>query len=195
MRPLLIYIHGFNSSSQSQKAQEVKHYLQHDSLSIDFLAPTFSNYPAQCYQQLLQIIDKEQQQHKQIALIGSSLGGFMATCASQHRHLRAVLVNPAVHPHKLVHHFLGEHTNTSTGETFTLREEHIDELRELEPEHLPAPHLLQVLLQTGDETLDYRDAGTYYKDCELIIEQGGDHRFQGFDQHLPAILQFLQLNV
>jgi len=39
--------------------------------------------------------------------------------------------------------------------------------------------------------LDYRDAQNYYSDAKIIIEQGGDHSFIDYDQHLATIHQFL----
>jgi len=48
-----------------------------------------------------------------------------------------------------------------------------------------------VLLQTGDEVLDCRDAQARYTGAKIILEQGGDHSFIDYDQHLAAIHQFL----
>ncbi len=47
-----------------------------------------------------------------------------------------------------------------------------------------------VLLQSGDEVLDYRLAEQKYADTELIIDQGGDHSFEGFENHCESIVQF-----
>jgi len=48
-------------------------------------------------------------------------------------------------------------------------------------------------LQTGDEVLDYQQAEEKYAQCALTIEQGGDHSFQHYERHLPAIIDFLEL--
>jgi uncharacterized protein len=194
MHSLLIYVHGFNSSSKSQKAEEVRQYLETNNQPIDFLAPTFADTPGESFQQLLNVIEHERENNRQdIALIGSSLGGFMATAAAERMGLRAVLINPAVRPQTLIKQFLGENTNPYTGNRYTLHEGHMAELRSIEPKPLGSPEHLLVMLQTGDETLDYRDAQCYYKDCPQIVEEGGDHRFQHFDRHLPKLLEFLEL--
>ena len=57
------------------------------------------------------------------------------------------------------------------------------------PPPWPDPERFHVWLQTGDETLDYRDAERYYGACTLRIEQGGDHGFQGFHRQLPLLLE------
>ena len=59
MSPLIIYIHGFLSSPKSQKAQEVQQFLAEEQLAIDFIAPGFSNYPGEAYQQMVDLVNQE----------------------------------------------------------------------------------------------------------------------------------------
>ena len=193
MRPLLIYIHGFKSSSQSAKAEETRQYLLDHKLEIDFIAPDLANYPGEAHQQLQRLI--EQQPTRKIALLGSSLGGFMATTLAEQYGLRAVLVNPVVYPYKLIRYLLGENINPYSGETFMLDETHLQELHIIEVDTLSQPLQLQlqVLLQTGDETLDYSEAVDYYQGCHQIVEEGGSHRFEDFENHLPELIKFLKL--
>lgn len=191
MRPVLIYIHGFLSSSQSEKAQEVRDYIEAEQLAVDFIAPTLADYPLASYQQLQQLV--EQYQPRPIALIGSSMGGFMATALVQQYGMRAVVINPAVKPYHLIDAVLGEHTNPYTGVNFCLTTAHTDELRQLEVATINQPENIMVLLQTGDETLDYRHAVEYYRGCLQQVEEGGDHGFQHLDKQLPQIMKFLHI--
>ena len=194
MRPLLVYIHGFNSSSQSAKAAEVGRYLQAKNLEVDYLSPTFANYPGLAYQQLEDIISEQRQQGREkIALIGSSLGGFMATALAERHKVLALLINPVVYPYHLIKFLLGENTNSFTGERFFLEEKHIDELHQIEVSPLANPQRLRVLLQKGDELLDYSQAENYYQGSAMLVEEGGSHSFEGFDQHLPEALKFLEI--
>lgn len=192
MPPLLIYIHGFLSSPLSAKALEVRHYIEARGLDIDYRVPALSDYPGESFRQLTALL--EANADRRIALIGSSMGGFMATALAQRYDVKAVLVNPAVHPSELIHAVLGENVNPYTGNRFVLTEDHVDELRALEDEAPRAPQNLFLLVQTGDETLDYRRAVDYYRDCRQVVEEGGDHRFQDFERHLPAVFQFLDLS-
>jgi predicted esterase YcpF (UPF0227 family) len=48
-----------------------------------------------------------------------------------------------------------------------------------------------VLLQTGDEVLDYRLAELRYARHQVIIEQGGNHRFENLTDYLPVIDEYL----
>lgn len=195
MRPLLIYIHGFNSSSQSAKAQEINVYLQQQSLAIDYLAPSFANYPGEAHRQIEQLISDHP--YRQIALIGSSLGGFMTSIVAERHRLKACMINPVVRPSELMPLLMGENTNDHTGESFFLDDSHTAEIETLESHArqlgLQHPENYLLMLQTGDETLDYRQAQQHYQRSSTIIEEGGSHRFEGFDRHLPQILSFLAL--
>jgi predicted esterase YcpF (UPF0227 family) len=194
MRPLLLYIHGFNSSPQSQKAEEIRDYIAAQSLPIEFISPALPNYPGESWRLLEQeLVAQQRRQRKKIALIGSSLGGFFATALAERMRLKAVLVNPVVRPSELAGHFLGGGHNPYSGEDFYLHQGHIDEMRLLESKSLSAPSNFLLMAQKGDETLDYRQAVEYYHQSPKIIEDGGDHRFQGFKTHLPEIMKFLEL--
>ena len=191
MDSLLIYIHGFNSSPRSQKAQEVGAYVQHQAPAIELAVPRLASYPLASYRQLQQLV--ESHLPRPTALIGSSLGGFMATALAQQYGLRAVLVNPAVRPYLLISAYLGHNENPYTGEQFFLNDGHMDELRQLEVTSITHPERLLVMVQTGDETLDYREAVSYYQHCPQVVEQGGSHRFDNFVNHLPDVFNFLEL--
>lgn len=191
MNPLLLYIHGFLSSPQSEKATEVRRFIDASRFDIEYQVPLLSDYPDESHRQLQAIL--RSQPERRIALIGSSMGGFMATLLAQEFGLRAVLVNPAVRPSELIGSVLGAHENPYTGNRFFLDQSHVEILQAQEQRPLPPLQNLLLMVQTGDETLDYRRAVDYYRGCEQVVEEGGDHRFQHFDRHLPAIFEFLQL--
>lgn len=190
MRPLLVYVHGFLSSGASAKARQCAEFLRARKLPIDFISPTLSNYPGEAAAQLDRLLD-EIGEERVVGLIGSSMGGFHACYLSQKRKLRAVLVNPAAHPYELIRAYLGEHSNPYTGQVFSLGEDHIVELRARSIDPLPSPELLWVLLQTGDETLDYREAQQKFSECAVDVASGGDHSYRDFEQKLPEIVDFL----
>lgn len=125
-----------------------------------------------------------------LSLVGSSLGGFYATWLAEKYHCPAVLINPAVKPHELLKQYLGENTNYYTAERWVLNESHIRQFSELYIEKITQPQRYLLMLQTGDQTLDYREAKEKYADCPCIIEQGGTHEFEGFERYLDKILSF-----
>ncbi len=184
---IFLYIHGFNSSPASYKAQVFQKFLADRHPEHDFVCPELSDYPSEAIARLTHIIESKV---SNIALIGSSLGGFYATFLAQKYHLKAVLVNTAVNPHILLNDFLGKTTNYYTGREYELTTEHIEQLKQLLVDKVSEPELFMVLLQSGDEVLDYRLAEQKYADTELIIEQGGDHSFEGFENHCESIVRF-----
>ena len=123
-------------------------------------------------------------------LVGSSLGGYYATHLAERHGLRALLINPAVTPHRRFDGYLGPQTNLYSGEVWELTQDHVAALAELEVAPPQDAERYQVWLQTGDETLDYRNAVEFYRGCALRIQAGGDHGFQGFAERLPALLAF-----
>lgn len=186
---VLIYIHGFLSSPQSVKAQQTITFMQANYPDIPMEVPEVPNYPQQAASLLETIVEKHQ--GKRLRFIGSSMGGFMSTHLLEKYGGKAVLINPAVRPFELLADYLGDHVNPHTKKAFTLTEHHIQELLDLNTSSLNAPESYWVLLQTDDETLDYRQAENKYAASKLTIEQGGDHSFVDFDKHLPAIGEFL----
>ncbi len=184
----LVYIHGFLSSPLSFKAQQVKTWLAESHPQIRFECPHLTAYPGQTQVQLAELI--ERLLPEPVYLMGSSLGGFWATWAAETYDLPAILINPAVNPQALIRRYLevdlkGYHTDDS----YRLNATHVDEIRaaDLEVTRLGNYWLL---VQTGDETLDYRQAVAKYQGCKQTVEAGGDHAFQGFERYLEAALAF-----
>ena len=127
-----------------------------------------------------------------MTLVGSSLGGFYATYFAEKLGLRAVLINPAVKPQLGLESYLGIQQNLYTGEPYELTRRHIEEWRALDtPTVHPERYLL--LVETGDEVLDYRDAVRKYAGCRQVVVEGGDHSLKSFPEHLPLILEFARL--
>lgn len=186
MSASILYIHGLNSAPSSHKASVLSHAMARLGLADQLHVPALHHHPRNAMEQLHAAIA----QLREPLLVGSSLGGYYATYLAERYGLRALLINPAVLPHNRFDGYLGEQTNHYTGERWQLTLDHVQALRELEVAALTAPERYQVWLQTGDETLDYRDAERYYRAASLIIEPGGDHGFQGFAARLPQLFAF-----
>ncbi len=182
----LLYIHGFNSSPASRKARQLIRLMARLGREDSLRVPALHHHPRQAMEQLEEAIATLGAP----LLVGSSLGGYYATHLAERHGLRALLVNPAVMPHRRFEGYLGPQRNLYTGEDWTLTEAHVAALAALEVPPPADPSRYQVWLQTADETLDYRDAQAYYRGCALRIEAGGDHGFQGFAARLPALLAF-----
>jgi len=188
----ILYLHGFLSSPQSVKAQATKAYFEQHHKNITLHVPALSNYPSEVETQLLALIEATPVLIENgLKLIGSSMGGYLSTFLLEKFGGKAVLINPAVQPYALLQHFIGTHQNPYSGEQFDIVESDIDVIKALDTTELKEPNRYKVMLQTNDETLDYRLAERKYAKSNLLIEEGGDHSFVGYENHLPAIAEFL----
>lgn len=184
---MLIYIHGFNSSALSFKAGLLRERMAALGRSGECVCPELAHRPAQAMAQLEALIAGAPAAKP--ALVGSSLGGFYATWLAEKYRLRAVLVNPAVRPWELLGDYLGPQKNLYTGAQYELTARHLDELRALDAPAI-SPGLYLLMVRTGDEVLDYRQAVARYRGCRQMVLQGGDHGFGDFGDHLDAALEF-----
>jgi len=186
---MLLYLHGFNSSPQSKKAIETERWMQLNAPDIKFFCPKLSPYASKVMDTLKPLVEAYLPQP--VYLIGSSMGGFFATCLAEQYNLPAVLINPAVNPGSGLHSWLGENSNFITGERWVFKPQHIEEYINLDPQEIKRQQNYKLLLQTGDEVLDYRHAQRRYRGCSIETEAGGDHSFVNYQRHLQTNLQFL----
>ena len=188
----ILYLHGFLSSPKSVKAQATKAYFEQHHSDVTLHIPELSNFPSQVEAQLLALIESTPALLENgLKLIGSSMGGYLSTFLLEKFGGKAVLINPAVKPYELLQDFIGAHQNPNSGEKFEIIESDMHVIKALEASTLKDEACYKVLLQTEDETLDYSLAAQKYANSELVIEEGGDHSFIGYENHLPAIASFL----
>ena len=133
----VLYLHGFASSSASRKAQFFRQ--QFENLRIDFAIPDLCerNFEGLTISGQLQVIEhaaaETMHAGERLALIGSSLGGYLAALyAARHPHVeRVVLLAPAFAFHQLWTDALGPERLTVWKTNGTLPVFHYGEGREL----------------------------------------------------------------
>ena len=131
---------------------------------------------------------------QQLAVIGSSLGGFYATALAERIGCKAVLLNPAVDPARDLSRYIGEQTAWhDTSERFFFEAQFVDELRGLRGGPLKAPENYLAIIAKGDEVLDWREMTARYPGAQIRLLEGGDHALSDFETHLPLIVDFLAL--
>jgi len=154
-------------------------YLQERGLG--YACPDLPPHPAEA----IRVIEKQ----PDACFVGSSLGGFYATYMAEKHGARAVLINPAIDPHVGLRAYLGPQKNLHTGEPYELTEAHLQAWKDLYvPRITPSRYLL--LVETGDEVLDYRRAVERYAGARQIVIPGGDHSLQSFPGQLQRIVEF-----
>jgi predicted esterase YcpF (UPF0227 family) len=188
--PVFIYVHGFNSSPHSWKARCLQAAFERQGHAAQLRVPALSHWPAEAIEQLEAEIAAA---NGPVTLIGSSLGGYYSTWLVEHNPaLRAVLVNPAVYPYRLLEEWLGQNTNLYTREQYQLTERHLEQLLVLDCPQLQDPSRYLLLVQSGDETLDYREAVDKYAACAQFVQPGGSHGFEHFEALIPAVQAFAE---
>lgn len=182
---MIVYLHGFNSSPESHKAQMLRQCLRERGLEARYACPALPPLASEAVREIEKLLPND----GNVCFVGSSLGGFYATYLAEQHGLRAVLVNPAITPHLGLRALLGPQKNLHTGEPYELTEAHLREWEALYVARVsPARYLL--IVETGDELLDYREAVARYAGAEQIVVQGGDHSLRSFPEYLPRILAF-----
>ncbi len=182
---MILYLHGFTSGPLSNKAQALARRMQQR--GDRFLCPQLPPAPGEAAELIASLILTA---GEPVTLVGSSLGGYYATHFAERHGLKAALINPAVVAHIQLADYVGRHANLYTGEEFDFTPRHIDELRRLEVPQLTHPENFWVLLETGDATLDYRQAVAKYAGARQTVLAGGDHSFTRWDEYLDEIATF-----
>lgn len=189
MQKILLSLHGYHSSPGSLKAQQMSAYLTEHFPEISFVCPQLPCQPTQMWALIESIF--EQYEGAEIAVMGSSLGGYLAVKASEQYGVKVVLINPAVFPYDLLQQYAGMQTHPYTQKSYLIDKNYLQQLKELDVNELSEPQKCWILLQTKDEVLNYREAFDKFQRCKITCEEGGNHGFIGFERFLPEIIKFL----
>lgn len=188
----LLYLHGFRSSPQSTKAQTMARCVQAQYPQVIWWCPQLPASPRQAIDMLLQGV--ADWPRDQMALMGSSLGGFYAAWLSAYLACPAVLINPAVHPSRDLARYIGQHPGWhDPAESIFFELAHLQELADLESQPSPTSPETLALIAQGDEVLDWREMFARHQAGQVRLIEGSDHALSDFEDHLPQILEFLQL--
>ena len=162
-------------------------YLQERGLGEKFACPALPHLPGEA----IALIESlpAMRVPRDVTFVGSSLGGFYATWLAEKYACRAILIQPAIFPHVGLGKYLGRQKNLYTGAEYELTRAHLQGWRQLCVEKVDSERYL-LLLETGDEVLDYREAVRKYEGARMVIREGGDHMLQSFPEHLPRMLDF-----
>ena len=185
---MILYLHGFRSSPKSFKARVMQKALADAGRAHELICPQLPASPKEAMALCLLLAERHAPDN--LAIIGSSLGGFYATWLAERMGVRAVLLNPSVDPLVNLEHHVGVTTAWHSSEPFEFRREYIDELAELRVGQITSPERYFLLAATGDEVLDYRDMVTHYAGARQHVIKGSDHAIPEFAQYVDEVLAF-----
>jgi predicted esterase YcpF (UPF0227 family) len=173
---VILYIHGFASCGWGQKSRALEDYFG------DVEAPDLPPAPKDAVALLERRVGKGDVD----LLVGSSLGGYYATYLGHKYGIKGVLINPSTRPYETLKAYVGVNERFCDGAPFEWKREYIVQLLDLDVRSL-RKNLFLVLLQSGDEVLDYRVALKKYADQRRVVEYGGNHRFENIRDYLCMI--------
>jgi len=176
----LLYIHGFASCGLGQKSRALADYFGHERV----IAPDLPPSPTEAISLLSSLLEDEDIG----LLVGSSLGGFYAGYLAEMYSMKAVLINPSIHPYETLSPYTGIQKRFCDGMPFLFETAYLDVLKGLVS--VPCNGNYLVLLQSEDEVLDYTKAKEAYKNHRVIVEYGGNHRFENITDYLSMIGNF-----
>ncbi len=188
----LLYLHGFRSSPRSAKAMQVARWLQARHPGVTWWCPQLPPSPREAMDQVMAGIAGWPR--ATLGVMGSSLGGFYATCVAEATGCRAALLNPAVDPARDLARHIGEQTTwQDPGERFFFEPGFVEELRALTPAAITRPERYHAVIARGDEVLDWREMSARYAGARIQLLPGGDHALSDFPDHIDAVMAFLGL--
>jgi uncharacterized protein len=188
----LLYLHGFRSSPGSTKAQKVAARVRERHPRVLWWCPQLPVSPRAALDMVLQ--GSATWPRNAMAVVGSSLGGFYATCLAEATGCRAVLLNPAIDPARDLAGYTGEQTAWhDPDQRFVFEPRFVDELRALECGPLAHPEKYFAIIAKGDEVLDWREMTGRYQGAKIKLLEDGDHALSDFDRHLDEVFEFLDL--
>ena len=191
-RAMIVYLHGFRSSPLSIKARATRRYVDAMPAAVRprLFVPDLGDRPAAAIAKVLAIVDEQRAPGDALAFIGSSLGGYYATHLAERLGARAVLVNPTTRPYDDLDPYRGEQTNLYSGERFVVGDAHFAELRALAVDRITRPDRYFLLVETGDEVLDWRQMRDHYPGATQQIIEGSDHAISEFADYVEMVAAF-----
>lgn len=190
---MILYLHGFRSSPRSFKARMVQERMTAAGRASDLICPQLPASPKAAME--LALLLAERHAPDNLAIVGSSLGGFYATWLAERLGVRAVLLNPSVDPLSSLEKHVGLTTAWHSDDAFEFRREYIDELAELKVARITRPERYFLIAATGDEVLDYRDMLAHYQGARQHVIDGSDHAISEFSEYVDEVLAFCQPHV
>ncbi|UOP05383.1 YqiA/YcfP family alpha/beta fold hydrolase [Conchiformibius kuhniae] len=189
----LIYLHGLNSDANSKKGQLLHDYCIRNHPEVRVLRPDLNLPPPQ----VMDLLDSLLAEPEPTAVVGMSLGGFFALKMHERHACPMVLLNPSIRPDQSLTRFFpckNPHADTvghTTEGGWQLKWADIEWFAANPAPPPQRPERCLLLVQTGDELLDYRKAVAHCAGARHIIEAGGDHRISDFHTKPAQIVPFL----
>lgn len=174
----ILYIHGFGSrfKPQSDKVKSLSSLGIVHGVDIDY-----TDSRSVITQQLKDIIIQKDIE----LLVGTSMGGYFSAELGRSFGLPYVMINPVMNPSVSLDKYIGEGVDYY-GRPYHLEESTVEEYDQMMLEN---QHGL-LLLDKGDELIDYRETERLLPDTQTLVFEGGSHRFDHINESLGTIQHY-----
>ena len=175
-RPVIVYLHGFNSSPQSHKAKVLGDYLAQRGLALELRLPGIAAARRR----------GDSRDRGEPAARRASASSAPRSAAStpptwpRSSGARAVLINPAIDPHVGLRAYLGPQKNLYTGEPYELTEAHLQRVGEARRCRGSRRSATCCSWRRVTRCSTTARPSTRYAGAEQVVVQGGDHSLQSF---------------
>lgn len=189
----IIYVHGFNSSGNSEKAQLLKSAFP----DCNIVSPTLPANPREAMELLKFAITNKPDM---TILVGSSLGGLYALYLSLSYDIPCFLINPSLEPHKTLKNKIGLHKRyNSNNEDYEFLEEYLDDLRVISTVTSEAfisegGKLVSVYVANDDQEIDWTETKFHLSETSKMFKNfdNAGHQFFKFSEVIPDIRSLVE---
>jgi predicted esterase YcpF (UPF0227 family) len=182
---MTIYIHGFGGNGEGNKAKAFREYFK--TIGEPFIAPSLSYIPSLAISTLEELI---QSYKENVTLIGSSLGGYYTLYLAQKYNLKAVVINPSINPQITLSRAIPKAPSFYDNSLYEWNENHLKSLETYKTKAKTHSNIV-ALIQLGDELLNPNEAIEFLDGSRVVVEEGGNHSFDGIERHFEMIRYFL----
>ncbi|SDB82202.1 YqiA/YcfP family alpha/beta fold hydrolase [Acinetobacter boissieri] len=194
MKHKIIYFHGFQSQAHSVKGLLLRQYCAQYFPDVKVYLPDLNRPPCQVIEHIHSYM--AQFPNHRFFCVGSSLGGFYANYIACLYGLKSVLINPVVDPALVFAEQIGmSNLPYSITSSWALQQLDLDDLAQMFTSIVLKRSEKLLLLQQGDEVLDYQQAQRYYmqspSQCMMMTMHDGNHVMNNFADKIPIIMMFL----
>ena len=205
----IVYVHGLDSDANSTKGLLLEEYCEKHYPEITVHRPDLNHSPEQVFRYLNALVTELKKETKTI-LIGSSLGGYFSTLVSNHTGCPALLLNPSTQPHITLQRFSHDRNEPNldvadndldtsktlyiTSGGWAMTQTDLQWFADHQLSSINHPDKVAALIKQGDELLDGNISAAFYKHqgATVTMQEGGDHRFSDFAEHLPKVIEIIQ---
>ena len=201
-KKMILYIHGFRSKGNGEKAKALQTYFPDENV----ISPSLETKPFQDMNYLMELTKFHLKKNERVIVIGTSLGGFYAHYLSRALGIPCVLINPSFNPSESLENSLGINTiygsekfGDNTIQTLNLKREHLDEFNELEkhlitndsPFTISDP-LINLFISVDDDVINHAETLVKFAGCNIKLFDNAGHIFSKFDEILPDVKTILE---